>query len=75
MISSRKRVEDAAHTSSTHDGDDEPIKMYVSEGFDITEAVPERCKDVMADEYCLNKFDNVDAIDEIFCEFSVLRKC
>ncbi len=49
--------------------------MYLSEGFDITEAIPERRKDVMADEYCLNKFDNVDAIDEIFCEFSVLRKC
>lgn len=49
--------------------------MYLLEGFDITEAVPERCTDIVTGEYCLNKFYDVDTIDKIFCEFPVLRTC
>ena len=70
-----KRAEGAARTNSTHDGDSKPIKMHSTQGFEVTEAIPELRESVVGDEHCLNKFDNVDAIDEIFCEFSVVRKC
>ncbi len=49
--------------------------MHVSERLHITEAVTKYCKNVVADEHRLNKFDNVDAIDETFYEFPVVRKC
>ncbi len=49
--------------------------MHSSQGFDVTEAVPEHRESVVGEEHRLNKLDDVDAIDEIFCEFSVLRKC
>ncbi len=74
MLSDRKRA-GAARTNSAHDGDSEPIKMHFSQGFNITEAVPEHCESIMGNEHRLNKFDNVDAIDETFYKFSVVRKC
>ncbi len=75
MVSCRKQAEAAGRTSSTCNGDNEPIKMHISEGFNITEAVPKNCKSVVGDEDRLNKFDNVEAIDKIFCKFTVPRKC
>ncbi len=73
MLSDANRAEDAGRTNSTHDGDNEPTKMYRSEGFQLTEAVPEPCESVVGNEHRLNKLDNVDAIHEVFYGLSVLR--
>ncbi len=75
MVSNRKRVEDTARTNTAHDRDSEPIKMHVGEGYEIPEAITEHCEGVVGDEHRLNDLDNVDAIDEVFCELSVLWKC
>ncbi len=48
--------------------------MHISEGFHITEAVSECRKGVVGDYHCLNELDNVDSIDEAFCELSVFQK-
>ncbi len=75
MLSDANRAEDAGRTNSTHDGENEPIKLHISEGFNITEAVSEYRKGVVGDYHRLNKLDNVDSIDEAFYGSSVLRKC
>ncbi len=62
----QNRAEDAGRTNSAHDGDNEPTKMYRSEGFQLTKAVPEPRESVVGNEHRLNKLDNVDAIHEVF---------
>ena len=75
MLSDANRAEDAERTNGAHNGDNEPIKMHISEGFHVTEAVSEPCESVVGKEHRLNKLDNVDSIDEAFYGSSVLRKC
>ncbi len=75
MSSSTNRAEDAGRTNSTYHGDDKPTRMYLSEGFQITEAVREACESILGKEHRLNKLDNVDAIHEVFYGLSVIRKC
>ena len=75
MISNRKYVGNALRTNSAHDGDSEPVTIHSSQGVHVTEAVPEGCKRVVGNEYCLRKFNDINAVDEIFCESSVVRKC
>ncbi len=74
MISNREWVANAPRTNSTHDGDSDPITIHSSQGVHVTEAVPEGCKCVVGNEYCLRKFNDINAVDEIFCESSVIRK-
>ncbi len=41
IINNGKPTENVARTDTAHDGDSEPIKVHISEGFDVAEAVPE----------------------------------
>ena len=75
MMSNIDRAEDAARTSCARDRNSEPMRMHGHEDFHVTEAITEHEKGITGDEHHLTKFDSIDAIDEIFCEFPVLRKC
>ncbi len=75
MMSDRKWVANASRTNSAHDGTSEPIEIRRSQGVHITETIPECCKCVVGNKHRLHKFDDIDAIYEIFCESSVIRKC
>ncbi len=70
-----KSAANVLRTYSAYDGDVEPIVIHSSHGVDVTEAVPKHCKYVVGNEHRLHKFDCIDAIDEVFCELSVIRKC
>ncbi len=41
MLSDANRAEDAGRTDSIHDRDNEPTRIYLSEDFQLTEAVSE----------------------------------
>ncbi len=56
-------------------GDSEPIIKHTSQAPDVTEAIPECFRHVVGNDHCLHKFDDIDAINEIFYESSVIRKC
>ncbi len=75
MMSDRKWVANASRTNSAHDGASEPIEIHPIRGIHITETIPERCKHVVGNKHRLHKFNDIDAIYEIFCESSVVRKC
>ncbi len=61
-------------TNSAHDGNSEPIQMLRSQSVHVTEAIPEGYKHVASNKHRLHKFDDVDAVDKIFCESSIIRK-
>ncbi len=74
-ISNGEWVGIATRTNGAHDGDSEPVQMLRGQSVHVTEAIPEGCKHVMGNKHRLHEFDDIDAIDEIFYESSVIRKC
>ena len=74
IVSNKNRTEGTACTNGAYDGSSEPIEMDFDDGIDIPKAVTEYFEGVVGDEHHLNEFNTVDAIDEAFCESSVIRK-
>ncbi len=75
MVSDRKWDANALRTNSAHDGDSEPIEIRFIQHANVTKAVPKGYKHVVGNEHRLHEFDDKNAIDEAFCESSVIRRC
>ncbi len=51
------------------------LSNMLVQALNVTEAIPKCFKRVVGNDRCLRKFDDIDAINEIFYESSVIRKC
>ena len=74
-MSSGNWAANALRTNSAQDGTGEPTKIQSVQRVHIAKAVPKRCECIVGNKHRLHKFKDIDAINEIFNESSVVRKC